>query len=105
MAAKKAPKTKAPEKARKAEFTHPEPGATTAETAKLVLIGKRTPAGAVIGNDEDFVRYLLEAEGVAVVHGEAFGLSPHFRVSYATSAEILRDACARIDRACRALSS
>ena len=40
-----------------------------------------------------------------MVHGEAFGLSPHFRVSYATSAEILRDACARIDRACRALSS
>jgi aspartate aminotransferase len=40
-----------------------------------------------------------------VVHGAAFGLSPHFRVSYATSAEVLRDACARIDRACRALST
>src|SRR5271166_3966859 len=66
-------------------------------------IGKRTPDGKTIVNDEDFVRYLLEAEGVAVVHGEAFGLSPHFRISYATSNEVLRDACDRIDRACRAL--
>ena len=62
-----------------------------------------TPAGKTIENDEDFVRYLLEAEGVAVVHGAAFGLSPHFRISYATSTEILRDACPRIDRACAAL--
>ena len=68
------------------------------------VIGKRTPDGKTIANDEDFVRYLLEAEGVAVVHGEAFGLSPHFRISYATSNEVLRDACDRIDRACRALS-
>ncbi|TMJ56140.1 MAG: pyridoxal phosphate-dependent aminotransferase [Alphaproteobacteria bacterium] len=67
------------------------------------LIGKRTPKGGTIANDEDFVRYLLEAEGVAVVHGEAFGLAPHFRISYATSTDELRDACARIDRACRAL--
>jgi aspartate aminotransferase len=68
------------------------------------VIGKRTPDGKTIANDEDFVRYLLEAEGVAVVHGEAFGLSPHFRISYATSNEVLRDACDRIDRACHALS-
>jgi aspartate aminotransferase len=68
------------------------------------VIGKRTPQGQAVGNDEDFVRYLLEATGVAVVHGEAFGLSPHFRISYATSTEVLRDACERIDRACRALS-
>src|SRR6201997_1409063 len=68
------------------------------------VIGKRTPAGQTINSDEDFVRYLLEETGVAVVHGEAFGLSPHFRVSYATSTEVLREACARIDRACRALS-
>ncbi|HEX2647805.1 MAG TPA: pyridoxal phosphate-dependent aminotransferase [Candidatus Dormibacteraeota bacterium] len=67
------------------------------------LLGKRTPQGAVIDDDEAFVRYLLEAEGVAVVHGTAFGLAPHFRISYATSNEELRDACARIDRACRAL--
>jgi aspartate aminotransferase len=67
------------------------------------LIGKRTPKGGRIESDEDFARYLLEAEGVAVVHGEAFGLAPHFRISYATSNEELREACARIDRACRAL--
>jgi aspartate aminotransferase len=67
------------------------------------VLGKKTPKGAVIDSDEDFVRYLLEAEGVAVVHGEAFGLAPHFRISYATSTEVLQDACERIDRACRAL--
>src|SRR5437868_11201138 len=66
-------------------------------------LGKKTPTGATIRNDEDFARYLLEAEGVAVVHGEAFGLAPHFRISYATSTDELRDACARIERACRAL--
>ena len=68
------------------------------------VIGKLTPAGETIANDEDFVKYLLAAEGVAVVHGDAFGLSPHFRISYATSNEILRDACTRIERACRALA-
>jgi len=67
------------------------------------VIGKRTPAGATIADDEAFVRYLLETEGVAVVHGAAFGLAPHFRISYATSTEILREACTRIERACRAL--
>ena len=67
-------------------------------------IGKKTPDGKVIGSDEDFVTYLLESEGVAAVHGEAFGLSPHFRVSYATSTELLEDACQRIQRACAALS-
>jgi aspartate aminotransferase len=67
------------------------------------LIGKKTPDGKTITNDEDFVRYLLEREGIAVVHGEAFGLAPHFRISYATSNEELEDACARIERACLAL--
>jgi aspartate aminotransferase len=67
------------------------------------LIGKKTPKGATIADDESFVRYLLEAEGVAVVHGQAFGLAPHFRISYATSNEELREACSRIARACRAL--
>jgi aspartate aminotransferase len=66
-------------------------------------LGKRTPNGKLIDTDEDFVKYLLEAEGVAVVHGAAFGLAPHFRISYATSTEELRDACTRIERACRAL--
>jgi aspartate aminotransferase len=69
------------------------------------VIGRRTAAGEIIENDEDFVRYLLEETGVAVVHGAAFGLSPHFRISYATSTEVLREACARIDRACRALAA
>jgi aspartate aminotransferase len=67
------------------------------------LLGKRTPDGKTIDTDEDFARYLLETEGVAVVHGTAFGLAPHFRISYATSNEELRDACTRIERACRAL--
>jgi len=67
------------------------------------LIGKRTPDGKMIEDDEGFVRYLLEAEGVAVVHGAAFGLAPHFRISYATSNEELHDACSRIERACLAL--
>jgi aspartate aminotransferase len=67
------------------------------------LLGKKTPDGKTIASDEDFARYLLETEGVAVVHGAAFGLAPHFRISYADSVEVLREACARIDRACRAL--
>ena len=66
-------------------------------------IGKKTPDGKTIDSDEDFVTYLLEAEGVAVVQGQAFGLSPYFRVSYATSTEALEEACARIKRACEAL--
>lgn len=66
-------------------------------------IGKKTPDGKIIENDEDFVSYLLEAEGVACVHGAAFGLSPHFRISYATSEETLKSACERIQRACGAL--
>jgi aspartate aminotransferase len=57
----------------------------------------------MIETDTDFVGYLLESVGVAVVQGAAFGLSPHFRVSYATSTEVLRDACTRIQKACAAL--
>ncbi len=68
------------------------------------LIGKTTPKGKKITNDEDFVGYILEEEGVAAVHGAAFGLSPHFRVSYATSTKLLEDACKRIQRACAALT-
>ncbi len=66
-------------------------------------IGKRTPEGKAIENDTDFITYLLESEGVAVVQGAAFGLSPHFRISYAASTEVLETACARIQRACAAL--
>ncbi|MFT6491027.1 MAG: aspartate aminotransferase [Parvibaculaceae bacterium] len=61
-------------------------------------IGKTTPDGKVINGDGDFAAALLEAEGVAVVHGEAFGLSPFFRISYATSTEALTEACERIQR-------
>jgi aspartate aminotransferase len=61
-------------------------------------IGKKSPTGKVIGTDEDFVNELLEAEGVAVVHGSAFGLGPNFRVSYATSTSVLEDACKKIQR-------
>jgi aspartate aminotransferase len=64
------------------------------------LIGKKTPDGKVIQSDVDFVNYLLDSEGVAVVQGSAFGLSPYFRISYATSAKALEDACERIQRAC-----
>ena len=67
------------------------------------VIGKTTPNGSVIKNDEDFVIYLLEAEGVACVQGAAFGLSPYFRISYATSDENLKEACTRIQHACAVL--
>ena len=67
-------------------------------------IGKKTPDGATIETDEDFVTYILETEGVATVQGVAFGLSPHFRVSYATATDLLEDACQRIQRACAALT-
>ncbi|MFN3827154.1 MAG: pyridoxal phosphate-dependent aminotransferase [Micavibrio sp.] len=66
-------------------------------------IGKETPDGKVIENDTDFVSYLLDSEGVACVQGEAFGLSPYFRISYATSDEALEKACQRIQKACSAL--
>ena len=63
-------------------------------------IGKTTPQGKKIATDDDFVTYLLEAEGVAAVQGSAFGLSPFFRISYATATEVLEDACNRIQRFC-----
>ena len=63
-------------------------------------IGKTAPSGKVIATDEDFVSELLAAEGVAAVHGAAFGTSPYFRISYATATPILEDACTRIQRFC-----
>ena len=66
-------------------------------------IGKATPAGTLITNDEVFATALLEETGVAVVFGAAFGVSPNFRVSYATSDEVLREACSRIQTFCAAL--
>jgi len=67
-------------------------------------IGRKTPDGATIGDDTDFVTYLLESEGVAVVQGAAFGLSPYFRISYAASNAELEEACRRIQRACASLA-
>ena len=64
------------------------------------VIGKRTPDNKILENDLDVATYLLESEGVAVVFGQAFGLSPFFRVSYATATELLVEACERIERAC-----
>lgn len=66
-------------------------------------LGKKTPDGKEIKTDGDFVTALLENEGVAVVQGEAFGLSPYFRLSYATSTEQLQKACDRIVRFCASL--
>jgi aspartate aminotransferase len=63
-------------------------------------IGKTAPSGNVIKTDEDFVTELLAAEGVAAVHGAAFGTSPFFRISYATATDVLEDACHRIQRFC-----
>ncbi|MDA5556128.1 pyridoxal phosphate-dependent aminotransferase [Shimia sp. MMG029] len=68
------------------------------------LIGKTTPAGTVIENDEIFANALLEEADVAVVFGAAFGLSPNFRVSYATSDEALTKACQRIQAFCASLT-
>jgi aspartate aminotransferase len=67
------------------------------------VIGRRSLDGAQLSNTEDFARYLLEQEGVAVVHGAAFGMDPYIRISYATSSELLAEACRRIIRACTAL--
>lgn len=64
------------------------------------VIGKTAPSGNVIKTDEDFVTELLAAEGVAAVHGAAFGMSPFFRISYATATSVLEDACKRIQRFC-----
>jgi aspartate aminotransferase len=68
------------------------------------LVGRTAPSGRIIGSDKDFANELLESEGVAVVFGEAFGLSPFFRISYATSEAILEDACGRIQRFCASVA-
>ncbi len=66
-------------------------------------IGKRTPGGKVIANDLDFVLYLLDEAGVAAVHGAAYGLEPYFRISTATSIEVIDAACDKMETACKAL--
>ena len=67
------------------------------------VIGKKTPKGETLTTDGEFAAYLLEQEGIAVVHGEAFGMSPFFRISYATATDALKEAGVRILRACEAL--
>ena len=68
------------------------------------LMGAKMPSGKRIDSDADVVNYFLDTEGVAVVHGEAFGLSPFFRISYALDTDKLEEACMRIQRACAALT-
>ncbi|MCA0399442.1 MAG: pyridoxal phosphate-dependent aminotransferase [Proteobacteria bacterium] len=68
------------------------------------LIGKKAPSGKLIETDEDFVMELLASEGVATVHGSAFGLGPNLRISYATSNDKLEEACRRIQRFCAAIA-
>lgn len=67
------------------------------------VMGKTTPKGKVIATDADLIDYFLDDWNVAAVHGAAFGLSPGFRISYATSNEALKEACTRIQSACAAL--
>ncbi|MCB2109290.1 MAG: aminotransferase class I/II-fold pyridoxal phosphate-dependent enzyme, partial [Rhodobacteraceae bacterium] len=66
-------------------------------------IGKTTPKGKKISTDSDFVAALLDEALVAAVQGEAFGLSPYFRISYATSTDALKKACERIQKFCASL--
>ena len=79
---------------------HTPEGAFYVYPSCAALIGATTPNGQTLINDEDVCGYFLESQGVAVVHGAAFGLSPHFRVSYAASTEVLEEACKRIQKAC-----
>lgn len=85
------------------ECTTPE-GAFYVYPSCAKLIGRETAAGKVLGTDEAVAVAMLEEEGVAVVHGAAFGLSPYFRISYACSTEELEEACRRIQRFCANLS-
>lgn len=68
------------------------------------VIGKATPDGAVISNDEDFTMYLLDSASVAVIQGSAYGVGPYFRISYATSVEVINEALAAIEKSVMALS-
>ena len=68
------------------------------------VIGKTTPEGQAIHNDQDFTLYLLDAASVAVIQGSAYGLGPYFRISYATSLDIIEESIAAIDKAVQALT-
>ena len=84
------------------ECAKPE-GAFYVYPSCAAAIGKTAPTGKVLETDEDFVTELLESEGVAAVHGSAFGLGPNLRISYATSNALIEEACRRIQRFCGAL--
>ncbi len=77
---------------------HKPEGAFYVYPSCAAAIGRTAPSGKVIATDEDFVSELLEAEGVAAVHGSAFGSGPNFRISYATSNKLLEEACSKIQR-------
>ena len=68
------------------------------------LLGRKTPAGKFIERDQDFAHFLLHEANIAVIHGEVFGLSPFFRISFAAKTELLEEACGRIADACARLS-
>ena len=68
------------------------------DAERLIGEGRVKMNGKVLTSDEDFIGELLEQEGVAVVHGSAFGKGPNFRVSYAASTTLLEDACRRVQR-------
>ena len=83
---------------------HTPEGAFYVYPSCAALIGATTPQGGTLTSDEDVINYFLDTQGIAVVHGAAFGLAPHFRVSYAASTELLEQACTRIQQACAQLS-
>ena len=68
------------------------------------VMGKTTPDGDVIRDDQDFVLYLLDHASVAVIQGSAYGLGPYFRISYATSLDVIEESIAAIDKAVQALN-
>ncbi len=82
---------------------HTPEGAFYVYPSCAALIGATMPDGNVIASDADVATYLLESQGVAIVHGQAFGLAPHFRISYAASTGLLEEACTRIQKACAEL--
>lgn len=67
------------------------------------VIGRKTPTGQVVSSDGDFIQYLLDSQNLAVLQGDAYGVSPFFRISFATSIEQLEEGCTRLKRACEAL--
>jgi len=82
---------------------HAPEGAFYAYASCADIIGKKTPDGRILGSDTDFVIYLLESQNLALVQGEAYGLSPFVRISFAASMEMLEEGCRRLRLACEAL--